>query len=331
MPKVLRPIGHEDRLSVVDHLDELRSRMISAGIFVVIVFAVCFWQNQALLNIVNKPLAQVTAHSDGLSGVSRNQVSERHGWQLVEQGALALARSPQLSAGNRSAALEMYRGAAEAVKALPKRALHDKPVTLNVGEPFTTTVMVVLYFALMFSLPVLLYQIYAFVIPALSPNEQRVARPVMLIAPALFIGGVIFTYFLVLPPAVKFLQGYNSTQYNSLVQAQPYYKFELLTMVGIGLAFQVPLILLALQRAGIVTGSTLTGNWRYAIVIISVIVAILPGVDPVTMAFEMLPMVLLYLASIVLLKFMDRRDAARARNEEGGIVLNRTPDESPDE
>ncbi|MHB8690665.1 MAG: twin-arginine translocase subunit TatC [Solirubrobacteraceae bacterium] len=326
MPKVLRPIGHEDRLSVIDHLDELRSRLIAAGIFVVVIFAVCFWQNGKLLDIVNKPLSQVHASASHLSTVTSHQVSERHGLVLVEQGALSLAGSAGLDARDRAAAALIAKGAAEAVKSLPTHRLKDKPITIGVGEPFTTTISVVFYFALLFSLPVLLYQIYAFVIPALAPHEQRIAKPVMIAAPLLFAIGVLFTYFLVLPPAVKFLQGYNSNQFDSLVQAAPYYRFEVLTMIGIGLAFQVPLVLLALQRAGIITGSTLTGNWRYAIVIITVIVAALPGVDPVTMAFEMLPLVVLYLASIVLVKYADRRDASRARKELAGIVLDRTDD-----
>jgi sec-independent protein translocase protein TatC len=99
------------------------------------------------------------------------------------------------------------------------------------------------------------------------------------------------------------------------VQAKTYYKFEIFTMLGIGLAFEVPLFLLALQRVGAINASTLTGNWRYAVVIIAVITAALPGVDPVTMAFEMLPLVVLYLASIVMLKIVDRRTAARAAAE----------------
>ena len=328
MAKVLRPIGHEDRLSVVDHLDELRARLISAGIFVVVVFGVCFWQNHALLDVVNKPLNQVSVHTDALSGVSHDQVTERGGLIVALGGITRLTSSGSFSPAVRADFGTVQRGLTEAIKALPKHTLHDKPITIGVGEPFTTTVMVVFYFALLFSLPVLLYQIYAFVIPALSPNEQKVARPVMLVAPGLFVAGVVFTYYLVLPPAVKFLQGYNSAEFNSLVQAAPYYKFELLTMLGIGLAFQVPLVLAALHRAGVVTGSTLTGNWRYAILIISIVVAILPGVDPVTMAFEMLPLVLLYLASIVLLKIMDRRDAAKARREQTtAIVLDPTSDD----
>jgi sec-independent protein translocase protein TatC len=324
MPKVLRPIGHEDRLSVIDHLDELRSRLIAAGIFVVVIFAVCFWQNGKLLDIVNKPLSQVHASASHLSTVTSHQVSERHGLIAAAGAAGRLSAAPSLTPYVRSQLGQLERGLTEAYQALPKHSQRDKPITIGVGEPFTTTITVVLYFALLFSLPVLLYQIYAFVIPALAPHEQRIAKPVMIAAPLLFVIGAVFTYFLVLPPAVKFLQGYNSSQFDSLVQAAPYYRFELMTMIGIGLAFQVPLVLLALQRAGIITGSTLTGNWRYAIVIITVIVAALPGVDPVTMAFEMLPLVVLYLASIVLVKYADRRDAIRARKELAGIVLDRT-------
>jgi sec-independent protein translocase protein TatC len=316
MPKVLRPIGHEDRLSVVDHLDELRSRLIVSGVFVVAVFAVCFWQNHALLNVVNKPLSKVNnASPDHLSGVSKDLVGVRKGLIQMQGGAAQLAGSSSQSAADRAAFAGIEHGLAAAVKALPKRPQKNLPLTIGIGEPFTTTITVVFYFSVLFALPMLLYQLYAFVIPALAPGEQRIARPVVLIAPLLFIAGVVFTYFLVIPPAVDFLQGYNSGQFDSLVQASSFYKFEILTMAGIGLAFQVPLVLLALQRAGIVTGKTLTGNWRYAAVIIAVITAALPGVDPVTMFFEMLPLIILYLASIVLLKVADRRDAAKAREE----------------
>ena len=118
-----------------------------------------------------------------------------------------------------------------------------------------------------------------------------------------------------LPPAVHFLQGYNSQNFDILVQAKTYYTFEILTMLGIGLAFQLPLGLLALQRLGVINASTLTRNWRYATVIIAVIAAAMPGADPVTTGLEMLPLVVLYLASIVMLKIADRRAAARAAAE----------------
>lgn len=315
MPRVLRPIGYEDRLSVIDHLDELRTRLITAGIFVVAVFIVCFIFNHQLLSIVNKPLSKVNVATNHISAVSRDQVNQRHG--LIEQlrGYQVLLAASRPGSRQQAGYGLVVGGLQKQIRALPKVAQKDKPITIGIGEPFTTTLTVVAYFALLISLPMLLYQLYAFVIPALAPQEQRVARPVMMVAPILFVAGVVFTYYAVLPPAVKFLQGYNSSEFDSLVQAAPYYKFEILVMLGIGLAFQVPLGLLALQRVGAINAGTLTGNWRYAILIITVIVALLPGVDPVTMAFEMAPLVLLYLASIVLLKIVDHRDAARARRE----------------
>ncbi len=131
----------------------------------------------------------------------------------------------------------------------------------------------------------------------------------------LFLTGVAFAYFVVLPPAVHFLQGYNSENFDILVQAKTYYMFQMLTMIGIGLAFQLPIGLLGLQRLGVINGSTLTRHWRYATVMIAVIAAAMPGADPVTTGLEMLPLVILFLASIVMLKIADRRAAARARAE----------------
>jgi sec-independent protein translocase protein TatC len=313
MPKVLRPIGFDERLSVVDHLDELRSRLITAGIFLVVVFAVCFWQNGRLLDVVNKPLSHV--HNTGashLSGVSKDLVGLRGGLTETRAYLRDLAASPTVAPHDRQAFAGAVNGVTKSLRSLPTRPEKDKPITIGIGEPFTTTLTVVAYFAILISLPMILYQLYAFVIPAMSPREAKVAGPVVVIAPLLFVAGAVFTYFLVLPPAVEFLQGYNSNQYDSLVQAASFYKFEIFLMAGIGLAFQVPLVLLGMQRAGIVTADTLTGNWRYAVLIIAVVVAALPGVDPVTMFFEMLPLIVLFLASIVILKVADRRDARRA-------------------
>jgi sec-independent protein translocase protein TatC len=153
------------------------------------------------------------------------------------------------------------------------------------------------------------------VIPALKPNERRIAIPVMLTAPLLFMAGVVFAFFVVLPPAVHFLQGYNAQSFDIFVQAKTYYTFEIFTMLGIGLAFQLPLGLLALQRLGAINARTLTSNWRYAVVIMAVIAAAMPGADPVTTGLEMLPLVVLYLASIVMLRIADRRAAARAARD----------------
>jgi sec-independent protein translocase protein TatC len=315
MAQVLRPIGHEDRLSIVDHLDELRSRLIICGSVLIVAFGFCFWQNHALLHLLNKPLPSTSsaAGQHGLAAVPTEAVKERQAFSKIAAGAAALAASPGLSAADRASAAEIAQGAADAAKVLPSTApAQEKPITIGVGEPFTTTLTVCAYFALLFSLPVIIYQGYAFIVPALNSAERRIAFPLMAAAPALFMLGVVFAYLIVLKPAVHFLQGYNSEQFNILVQAKTFYQFEILTMLGIGLAFQMPLGLLGLHRLGVINGSTLTQNWRYATVIIAVIAAAMPGADPVTTGLEMAPLVVLYLASIVMLKIADRRDAARA-------------------
>ena len=143
-------------------------------------------------------------------------------------------------------------------------------MTLGPGEPFSATFTVAFYFALLIAMPLILYQLYAFVLPAFSPAERRVALPLMSMIPVLFIIGVAFGYFVVLPAAVRFLQNFNSDQFNILLQARDYYKFAVLSLAASGLVFQLPVAILALTRLGIVTPQFLTRNWRYAIVLLTV-------------------------------------------------------------
>ena len=318
MPKVLRPIGHEDRLSIVDHLDELRSRLIICLVALLVAFGVCWWQNHALLNLLNRALphnSSVTT-SQGLGSVPSQAVVARNFYLSQAAADRLAATSPGLSDAARQAYARAAANAQRAALVLPDSvSTQEKPITLGVGEPFTTTLTVAAYFALLFTLPLLIYEAYAFVIPALNPNERRVATPLMMVAPALFLSGVVFAFVIVLPPAVHFLQGYNHEQFQVLVQAKQYYSFEIVTMLAIGLAFQLPLGLLGLHRIGIINGSTLTRHWRYAVIGIAVIAAAMPGADPVTTGLETLPLVILFLASIVMLKIADRRAAARAAAE----------------
>jgi sec-independent protein translocase protein TatC len=315
--KRLRPIGHDERLSVVDHLDELRSRLIACASVLVVVFAVCFWQNAHLLNALNVPLKHLSKTArNHISGVTGDQVGER-GHLLNAVGDLQLlARSSTLAPGDRAliaAAASQFEGAAEA---LPSKSAGPVPITTGVGEPFTVSLTVSFYFALLISLPLLIYELAAFIIPALTPREKAIARPFMIFAPLLFFAGVVFTYIIVLPAAIKFLQGYNASQFQALVQAQPLYSFEVLTMAAIGIAFEMPLVLLGLRAIGVIDGNTLTRHWRYAIVIIAVIAAAMPGADPVTTGLETAPLVILFLVSIVLLKMADRRAVRRVAAEE---------------
>jgi sec-independent protein translocase protein TatC len=310
----LRPIGHEDQLSIIDHLDELRSRLLICALALAVAFGVCFWQNHALIDALNRALPQAAKSGLGAQGTVNNDLASF--FADFERQLTAASAGLQVSKGVPASVGRDFdnlaRDAGHISKLLPKDAsAQAKPITIGIGESFTTTLLVVGYFSLLFTLPLLLYQFYAFVLPALSREERRVAVPTMIAAPALFVVGVVFTYFAILPPAVHFLQGYNSKDFQILEQASSYYKFEVLLMLGLGLLFQVPLLLLGLQKLGVITASTLTLNWRYATVIIAVIAAALPGVDPVTMMLETLPLLLLYGASIVMLKWVERRNRKR--------------------
>jgi sec-independent protein translocase protein TatC len=177
------------------------------------------------------------------------------------------------------------------------------------------TLKVSAYAGLLISLPLILYELYAFVLPAFSPREKQIALPAMMAVPALFIGGVVFGYFTVVPSAVRFLQNFNTDAFDVLVQAQPYYKFVLMLLVAMGLLFQIPIGIVAVTRVGIVSTSQLAHNRRYAILAIAVLAMLLPGQDPITMSMLMAPMYVLFEASILVSRLLDRR-ARRAADAE---------------
>ena len=105
----------------------------------------------------------------------------------------------------------------------------------------------------------------------------------MLAVPFLFVAGVVFGYYTVVPRAIQFLQNFNTDSFDVLIQAQPYYKFVLMLLVAMGLLFQIPVAIIAVTRVGIVSTSQLAHNRRYAILIIAVLAMLLPGQDPITM------------------------------------------------
>jgi sec-independent protein translocase protein TatC len=228
----------DERLTLVEHLDELRTRIIICIVVVAITCGLCFWQNHTLLDIVNRPLPNDTT-----------------------------------------------------------------PLTLSPAEPFLTTFKLSMYAGLILALPILLYQAYAFILPALSPAEKRTIVPFLLMVPVLFIAGVVFGYYIVLPAALKFLLNFNDTIFNTQIRAADYYSFVTLTLLAMGLVFQVPMGILAVVRLGIVSIEQLRKNRRYAYLILAIIAMLLPGTDPVTMLVELVPLLVLYELSILLARF----------------------------
>ncbi|HEV7807301.1 MAG TPA: twin-arginine translocase subunit TatC [Solirubrobacteraceae bacterium] len=327
MARALRPIGHEDRLTLVDHLDELRRRLVVSIIALLAAFSFCFWQNNAILDIVTKPVRE-TQNLQDPSKASKDPLEQAARFQREQGQALraivpalgltgktlrSLSGSDNVSAAQQrqldAAAVALAtasRQVAQAAQALPRNNQRNL-VTLGVTEPFTATITLAFYGALLLAMPFLLYQAYAFILPAFSPKERRVALPLMLMVPVLFICGVLFGYFVVLSRAVEFLQNFNDDSFDILLQAKEYFKFAVFFLAGIGMLFQIPVGVLAVTRLGIFTPKQLAKNRGYVILAIAVLAAVAtPTPDPVTMTLAMAPLILLFELSILLARWIDR-------------------------
>jgi sec-independent protein translocase protein TatC len=312
--KVLRPVAHDEQLSLVEHLDELRSRLIISVCAIIVVFGLCFWQNDAVLDIVNEPVKDAAspqkAGNDPLEQAGRHNQEVRRA--LLANAALfrAIAEQEGTSPEARTLAVEAATRAERAAALTPPQG-RKKPVTLRVGEPFFATFKVAGYAALLITLPLLLWQLYGFILPAFSPTERRVAVPLMSMVPFLFYAGVAFAYFVVLPSAVDVLQNFNDDQFDILIQATDLYSFSVMVCLAMGGLFQIPVVILLLTRMGIVSVAQLRKHRRYAILAIAVLAMFLPGTDPISMGLAMLPLLVLYEASILLAALLARREAAR--------------------
>jgi sec-independent protein translocase protein TatC len=305
-------IGHEERLSFVEHLDELRTRLIVSLAALAVAFGFCLWQNHALLHLVNRPLEhqtqkQVRAGNGPLGATYTVQEASRSVAIQLERVVGALE---QPGSGASAATRASLRGVPSqlhrAISRLSVAPQGNKPVTLGVGEPFTATLGIALLFGLILALPLILYELYSFILPALRPEHQRIASPLILAVPVLFVVGVMFGYFVVLPAALRFFENFNSDQFNVLVQASQYYHFAATILLAMGLVFQVPVAILAATRAGIVTPRQLRANRRYAILACGAVAALLPG-DAITLLLETVPLYLLFESSVLLASIFDRR------------------------
>ena len=324
MATALRPIAHEDRLSLVEHLDELRTRIIICLVGFLLAFGLCFWQNDLIIEVLDRPL-QASAFREGsedpLERAAAFQQAEKQLFLQWEVLAREMARTDDLSPALRERWEQMSELSAATAAAAPD-AGGRRPVTLGVGEPFTVTFRVVGYAALLLSLPLLLYQAYAFILPAFSPREREVALPLMALVPFLFAGGVVFAYCFVLPNAINFLQNFNDDNYDILLQARDFYKFSIMVLMVMGVLFQVPIGILAVTRVGIVTTAQLRKNRRYAILVIAILAMLLPGQDPITMLLMMAPLIVLFEGSILLASLLDRRAERAAAREDAELAID---------
>jgi sec-independent protein translocase protein TatC len=238
----IRPVKHEDRLTIVEHLDELRTRLVISLFAFAVALGLCFWQNEIVFDILREPLPRDL-----------------------------------------------------------------EPLTLSPTEPFFTTLTVSAYAAIVLVLPVILYQVYAFVLPAFSPAERRAVLPLLLMIPLLFAAGVAFGYFVVLQRAVEFLLEFNQDEFNIQLRAREYYSFVALALVALGFLFQIPVAIIGATRLGITTPERLRKSRRLAVVVMAAVAAFVsPGPDVMTMLLTLTPLVLLYELSIVLASALGR-------------------------
>ncbi len=243
MKRLPRRLQHGEEATLVEHLDELRSRLFVMIGAVVAALAVTYAFHHRLIIWLNQPLPEAKRH----------------------------------------------------------------PITFGVAEPFLTSLMVSFYAALLIALPVILWQIWSFLAPAFDDRTQRGVRWLVALATILTVGGIMFGYYIVLPAALKFLTSYDNNLYNIQIRAKDYYSFVALVMLAVGIVFQVPLFLLGLVRIGVLTSRQLRKNWRIGIVAMTALAVALPGIDPVTTLLEMIPLLTLYLVSLALSGFFERR------------------------
>lgn len=239
-----RRVGPDDRLSIVEHLHELRGRLIVSIVALVLAFLGLYLVHESLLEWLQTPLPD--SHNQG------------------------------------------------------------KLVTLSPTEPFFTVLKVCFWCAVIVAFPVWLYQLYAFVIPAVTIQSRRITLIVVAAVSTLFLAGVAFGFFVVLPVALDFLLGFGGDQFATEVRAEPYFSFVTTLLLGSGLMFEVPAAMVTLSRMGIVDAELYVSQWRVAVVVIAVIAAILPGGDPLSMLLLMAPQLVLYALGVVLARRFGR-------------------------
>lgn len=253
MPRIPRRLGHADQVTLVEHLDELRSRLIITLVSVGAAFTVTWIFRKTIIGWLNNPLP----------------------------------------------------------------ADKKQPITLNPLEAFSTSFKVAFLAALALTLPILLWQLWGFLAPAFEEPSQSVVVRLVFVATALFAGGAAFAYWVALPAAIPFLLDFDSDLYTNEIRAGPYYSFAATSIFGMGLLFQLPIVILGLVRLGITSSAQLRRNRRIGLGLCIIAGVLLPGVDFVSTAIQTIPILLLFEVSIWVSAFFERRwaDKIAARRE----------------
>jgi sec-independent protein translocase protein TatC len=320
--------GH---MSFLEHLDELRSRLVRSIAFVFIAFIVCWFFSNHIYNFLARPVQKALAEAQrrdvalsGLTGpeaalqlgslkegdTGRYIFSEttKMGPGVIPLGATVLAKAYKDSDGNIALYTDEPLIAGSTVipkgvklpvdKSGPLTGIDDKLIVTTAVEPFSLYLKVSIYAAVGLAIPFLLWQIWGFISPGLFPHERSYAMPFILLSSISFVIGAIFAYYVIFPPAARYLLGLGQ-DFRLLLKADDYFDFIILVMLAMGVVFQMPAITYVLARIGIVTAGYLVRVWRVSLIVILIAAAILsPTNDVPNMLLFAAPMIVLYIISI---------------------------------
>lgn len=324
------------QMSFLEHLDELRTRLIRCMVFVVLAATVAWFVSKPLYNFLARPINRALDEAQqqrkipiaGLNGqvssVPLNSLHQNDKLRFVfpeattlgpaqlpagtsvmarvdkdSQGNLGLFTDEPLSAGGDVVPKDVKLPVDfnKAYEKLPDE--NDKLIVTTALEPFALYVKVSLYAAIGVSVPFLLWQIWGFVSPGLYPHERKYVTPFVTLSSIFFLLGAATAYYLIFPPAAKYLLGIGG-DFRLLLKADDYFDFIILLMLGMGLVAQMPAITYVLARIGLVTARWMLKIWRIAVVVILVVAAVLsPTNDIPNMLLFAAPMLVLYVISIV--------------------------------
>lgn len=184
------------------------------------------------------------------------------------------------------------------------------PVTLGVAEPFMTSIKISAWAAFAAAFPVIIWQVWGFVAPVFDAKARRSALIFLMVGTALFSAGVAFAYLVALPAAISFLTSYDAHLYDVQLRAREFYSFAAAVLISVGLVFELPIVLLGLMRFRVLPSERLRGNRGRCYVALTGLAVLLPGVDPVMTLMQMVPLAVLFEATLIVGRLFERRWAA---------------------
>jgi sec-independent protein translocase protein TatC len=273
-------------MSFLEHLDELRRRLIRSFIFIFLATSICWFFSDRIYAFLAAPVERA------LADAQRRQVpiAGQTGTEMISaltslKGNAVIPKGVRLPT-ELTTATESFSG------------VNDKLIVTTALEPFSLYIKVSLYAAVCVSVPFLLLQIWGFVSPGLYPHERAYVTPFIALSSISFVLGAAFAYYVIFPPAAKYLLGLGS-DFRLLLKADDYFDFIIIVMLGMGVVFQMPAVTYVLARIGLVTARFMIRIWKTALVVILVAAAVLsPTNDIPNMLLFAAPMLVLYVISI---------------------------------